>query len=160
MAGVASLGPPCIAGAAGPNPMPSRAQLERKDNRKNAQTGRDAAKSVLLVLGEIQHSGVIENLRGRRSERVHGESLPALRTQIEPQLLIDVLADLTAVRLLQMFKEILDFFEMISVVLLIADDRIESGGDFNFDDVMQVFLGIQLSFAQIARVMNHGPAPE
>jgi hypothetical protein len=63
-------------------------------------------------------------------QRILDELPAALRAKIEPQLLIHVVADLLASRILHPLQNILDFLEMIVVVILaIGRRRIERGVD-------------------------------
>jgi hypothetical protein len=112
------------------------------------------------VVAEIEDAAVVEDFLGGGSQRIFAEALAALRAEIESQLLEDIFADLTAGTVFQVLQEILNLSEVIPIVLLFAGHGIKGGGDFDPHDVSQIVRGIQLSFAQIASVVNHGPAPE
>jgi hypothetical protein len=113
------------------------------------------------VVAEIEDAAVVEDFLGGNSQRILAEALAALRAEIESQLLEDIIADLTAGSVFQVLQEILDLSEVIPIVfLLLAGHGIKGRGDFDPHDVSQIVRGIQLSFAQIASVVNHGPAPE
>jgi len=83
-------------------------------------------------------------------QRVLDELPAAIRTEIEPQLLIHVVADLIVGRILHAFQDILDFFEVVAVVILVVGRRrIERGIDLDFDDVTEIVLWIKFPLSQV-----------
>jgi hypothetical protein len=85
------------------------------------------------------------------SQGILGEFFTALGTEIEPQLLIDVVADLITGRLLHPLQNILDLFEVVAVVIRsVGCGGIERGEHLNLHDVTKIVLGIKLPPAQVA----------
>jgi hypothetical protein len=93
-----------------------------------------------------------ERLGGNRlaSQGVLNELSAAFGTKIKSQLLINVVADLIAGRILHAFQDVLDLLEMIAVVFIAIGRRwIERGENFDFDDIAKIILRIELPLAPI-----------
>ena len=107
--------------------------------------GRLAKNDVVLVRAES------EGFCGFAAEGILQEFFAAFRAEIETQLLVHVVADLVVVGVIQAFENILNFLEVVAVVIVFAGGgRIKGGIDFDFDDVSQIVFRIEISLAQIA----------
>jgi hypothetical protein len=91
-----------------------------------------------------------KRLRGLTPQGALDESPAAFRTEIEPQLLIDIVANLIAGRILHALQDILDLFEVVAVVLFVIDRRrIKGRIDLNLDDITEIILWIKFPLAQV-----------
>jgi hypothetical protein len=94
----------------------------------------------------------LERLGGNRlaSQGVLDELSAAFGTKIKSQLLINVVADLIAGRILHAFQDVLDLLKMIAIVFIAIGRRwIERGENFDFDDIAKIILRIELPLAPI-----------
>jgi hypothetical protein len=63
-------------------------------------------------------------------------------------LLVDIVANLIVSRIFHALQDILDFFQMITIVGIgIGRRRIQSGIDLNLDDVTEIILWIKVPLA-------------
>ena len=83
------------------------------------------------------------------AQRVFDEFLAALGAQVEPKLLVHVVADLRVRRVFGVLQSLLDFLLVVAVVFaLVHGCRIERRVDFHLHDIAQV-LGIECPLAAI-----------
>jgi len=84
------------------------------------------------------------------AQRIFDELAPAFWAQIKPQLLIDVVADLIIIGVVEAFKNILYLFQMIAIVVsILGRCRIKRGIDLDLDDITEIVLGIKFPLAQV-----------
>jgi 3',5'-cyclic AMP phosphodiesterase CpdA len=113
-----------------------------------------------LVVLAISIVAELEDLGGFAAEGVLAELPAALGAEVEAESLEDIVADLVAFGVLQSLEEVLDFAEVIAVSLLLHHHRIKRGTDFDLHNVAEILRGIQLSFTQIASIVNHYALPK
>jgi hypothetical protein len=97
----------------------------------------------------------IEVVSRRSSERITNIPLAAFAAQIEALVVIDVVAYLLVLGVVQSIEYFLNLLQMIAILVQLILDRIERGIDFQTDNVAQFILRIDGPPAAIARVMNH-----
>jgi hypothetical protein len=92
-----------------------------------------------------------EGLCDFAAEGILQKFFATFRAEIETQLPVYVIADLVVVGVFQGFENVLNFLEVIAVVIVLADgSRIKGGIDFYFDNIAKIIFRIQISLAQIA----------
>ena len=101
------------------------------------------------VLAEIEHDGVLT------PERPLHELPAALGTKIETHVLMDFFSDFLVLDVFHSLKDVVNFLEVITIVVNAVVDRIENGRYFNSDSIAKIALGIEIPFAEIACVTNH-----
>jgi hypothetical protein len=94
-------------------------------------------------LGALAHQEPIEKL------------LAAVWTEVQPNLLEHLVTDLVALGVFESLEDILDFLKVVAIVIAAVVDWIKSCGNLNSHDKSQLNLGIEVPFAEIARVMDH-----
>jgi hypothetical protein len=91
-----------------------------------------------------------ERLDGLAAQGVLDELAATVGTEIESQLLIDVVADLVAGGIFHAFQNVLDFFQVVAVVFVaIRGRRIERGVNLDFYYVTEIILWIKFPLAQV-----------
>jgi hypothetical protein len=100
-------------------------------------------------LGDVPTPSVlaeVELLRGLAPQRILRELLSALRAQVVPELLIDVVSHGIAAGLFHPLENLLHLLEMIAVVSAgIHFDGINRGIHLDLDDVTEILLGVDRS---------------
>jgi hypothetical protein len=85
------------------------------------------------------------------AQGVLDELAAALGAEVEAELLVDVVADVIVVNVVQVFEDVLNFLEVVAVFFIFAAGRrIEGGVDFHLDHVTEVVFRIEIPLAQIA----------
>jgi hypothetical protein len=117
-----------------------------------------------FIHGNVERSrsvlAEVHQVCGLTSHNPLHEVLAAFGAKIEPHLLVYFVGDVVIVRLFQTFQDILYLLEMIPIVVNAVVERVEDSRNINPHDVAKVVLGIEIPFAEIARVTNHQPAPQ
>ena len=93
--------------------------------------------------------------RRTTAKRSAKELLSTVGAEVEPHLLIDVVADLIVLGVIQSFENVLDFLEMILIAIKTVFHRIERGINFHFNDVPKIIFRIKRTTTAVTRVMNH-----
>ena len=84
------------------------------------------------------------------------ELFATLRAEIKPQLLVDLAADRFALGIIHLFQDILDLYKMVSVIVaFIRIVHFSRRIYFHANDISQCVIGVNKSFASVARMMNH-----
>jgi hypothetical protein len=89
------------------------------------------------------------------AERVLHIAISAFAAQIVALLVIDVVADLLVLGVVQSLQDVLNLLQMVPLVLAFVLHRIERRVHLDADDVAQLAIGIDQSLAAIARVVKH-----
>jgi hypothetical protein len=102
-----------------------------------------------LILAEVKLLGVVP------AQGIFQEFLAALSAQVEPQLLVDVVANLWVIGFVRALQDLLNFLQVVTIVVhIVQGARIQRRVNFHFYDVAEV-VGIEGLLAAIARVVNH-----
>jgi hypothetical protein len=97
--------------------------------------------------------------RNFATDRILDELAVALRAEIEATLLIDIVANQIAIGIVETFKDLLDFEQMIAIILeFVRVERIHCCLHLKLDDVTQIFDRVDDALTAVARVMNHPEA--
>ena len=91
-----------------------------------------------------------ELFRRVEAERTEQKAPPAIAAKVKSHLLVYVVADFFAFHVVQAFEDVLDFLEMVAVVVQRVVNWIERGVDFHFDDVPEILLWIERTLAAVA----------
>jgi hypothetical protein len=89
------------------------------------------------------------------SERTAEELSSAIAANIEPELLVNVLADLRVFAVFESLQNILDLLQVVGVVIRCVFERVKRRIDFHLHYVTKIGLGIEPTLTTIARVVNH-----
>ena len=90
------------------------------------------------------------------AERVLHELAVTLRAQIETTFGIDIVADQLAVGIFHPFQQLLNFEQMITVVIkLFTIERFHRCLYFQLDDITQVFGRVDDTLTAVTRIMDH-----
>jgi hypothetical protein len=101
------------------------------------------------ILAEIQRC------RDAPAKRIVQESLTTFGTEIEAPLLIDIVADFIALGVIESFEDILDFLEVITILVQFHVGRIKGCIDFHFDDIPQITFRIERPVAAVTCIVDH-----
>jgi hypothetical protein len=93
------------------------------------------------------------------SQRVFDVLLAALGAEVETLLVVDVVSHLLVVIVVEVFENVLDFLQVVAIVVKFLADRIQRGVDFDANDVAKFREGVDRSFTAIATVVNHLARP-
>jgi hypothetical protein len=91
----------------------------------------------------------------RPSEWIADIPLATFTAEIEALMVINVVANLLVLSVIQSIENFLNLLQMIAILVQLVLDRVERGIDFQTDNVAQFILRIDGPPAAIARVMNH-----
>lgn len=101
-----------------------------------------------LILAEVE-------LFRFATERVFGEFLAAFGAEIEPQRLINVISDIGVGVVFEAFEDIVNFDEIVAIIIQAFGHFIKGGKHFNLHHVSQIMFGLYFTLAEIAAIVNH-----
>ena len=97
----------------------------------------------------------VQRCRDAPAKRIVQEPLTTLGTEIETPLLIDIVADFIALGVIESFEDILDFLEVITILVQFHVGRIKRCIDFHLDDIPQITFRIERPVAAVTCIVDH-----
>ena len=93
--------------------------------------------------------------RLRATQGVFYKPLPTFAAQIKAGVMIHFVADLAVVGVVESFKNVLNFLQMIAVIICVFFHRVERRVNLQAYDITSVVLGIEGLFATVACIVDH-----